>query len=401
MKDVLFVTWDGPSSPYLETLFLPVFEGLSRHGYRFHVLQFTWGSKDYRSRQSEHSAARGVGYTAVRVPRGSPAVSTVAMIAAGAVEVRRRARACRAAVVMPRSILPGAMTLVAKPGAPWAVVFDADGLPADERVEFGGWSSTGSTYRAWRWIEAASVRSAGAVVTRTGAARHIVAARARVDPAKIFVIPNARDDAVFMPGSPEERAVVRKEWGVAPDAPCLLFAGSMGPQYFPDEMFAFYRRILAQRPDARFVVLTADVEAARAVARKSGLGERVVVRTIAPSDMPRAIASADLGLSLRATTFSQRAVSPVKLSEYLLCGVPAVSTPVGDVEAQLGDAGLVIGEPNASELDRAADWFVGVVVPRRDELRVRAREIGLRHFALGVAVHSYARVLAFAGKPTA
>ena len=43
--NVLFITWDGPGSTYLESLFLPIFRILAQSEIVFHVIQFTWADK--------------------------------------------------------------------------------------------------------------------------------------------------------------------------------------------------------------------------------------------------------------------------------------------------------------------------------------------------------------------
>ncbi|HEX4475988.1 MAG TPA: glycosyltransferase, partial [Polyangiaceae bacterium] len=397
---VLFVTWDGPDSPYLETLFLPVFRELTRSGFSFRVLQFTWASEEHVQRQARAAEAMGVGYTSFPVFRGPAAPSALAMIAAGAVAVGWHAKRHRAKVILPRSILPAAMALGARSIAKCALSFDADGLPADERVEFGGWSTSGATYRVWRQIEARGVRAADSVITRTEAAKEILLERAgrSVLADKIFVIPNARDPQSFSPGTEASRAAARASWGATRDEPCLLYAGSIGPQYFPDEMLSLFERVRAKRRDARFVVLTRNIEALRSALRRVVVDEsRVVVRAVEASDVASHIAAADTGLALRALTFSQRAVSPVKVSEYLLCGLPVVATPVGDLEQQVdAGAGLFVAEPSPENLDRAASWFVNDVIPNRDAMRTQSRESGLRHFSLDTAAERTRAALEFA-----
>jgi glycosyltransferase involved in cell wall biosynthesis len=399
MPAVLFVTWDGPDTPYLETLFMPVFRELSRFGYRFHVLAFSWAPREQVRRQERAAEAAGIGFAHVPVLRGPLILSTAGMIGIGSLALRREVRRRGVDIVMPRSILPAAMTLAARPGSEFAFAFDADGLVADERVDFGGWNAAGATYRVWREIEAQAVRVSDSVVTRTEAAKAILLARAGASTSgdKIFVIPNARDPKAFAPSTQGTREAVRADWGVSPSAPCLLFAGSIGPQYYPDEMLDLYQRVLASRADARLVFLTRDVGAASAAIRRSGVApDRVVVRSVPADAIGAQIAAADLGLALRAPTFSQQAVSPIKIAEYLLSGVPVLATSLGGASAVTPEVGLLIDTPGSDQLERAASWFLDSVLPRREAFRVRCREVGLSHFALDEAVDRYRRVLEWA-----
>ena len=111
--------------------------------------------------------------------------------------------------------------------------------------------------------------------------------------------------------------------------------------------------------------------------------------------MPRYLAAADVGLALRQPSYSQRAVSPIKVAEYLLCGLPVVATVgVGDVDRQLvgDDLGVLLPDVTDPSLRRAADWITS---PERNRERERraCREVALRTFAMTRAVESYRRVL--------
>ena len=47
MKSILFITWDGPQTNYMEGLFLPLFNEIQKtSAYQFHIIQFTWGSNE-------------------------------------------------------------------------------------------------------------------------------------------------------------------------------------------------------------------------------------------------------------------------------------------------------------------------------------------------------------------
>lgn len=378
MRSALFVTWDGPGTNYLDGLFLPIFAGLREHGVAVSVLQFTWGD----------AAPQAPGVQVVRVPRAG-AVGQAWLLARGPAYVARAAQRVGADVLYPRSLLPLAICMRArKPGM--QLVFDADGLVADERAEFAGWSTAGPAYRWYRDLEAQGIRNADAVITRTARAREILLARggAGVPPERVVAIPNGKNERSFFPGSPAERAMFRAAHGIPTAAPWLVYAGSIGPQYHLAEMLDLHARVRDLHPDARLTLLTG--------ATLQG-GPGVDVRRVSPVDVPRWLQSADVGLSLRTPSFSQRGVSPIKAGEYQLCGLPVVATRVGDLEDQLG-ASLFLDDVGSASLDRAAAWISRDVMPHRDALREEAREAGLATFGLTRVVGEYARV--FAGLPS-
>src|SRR5205823_4645121 len=108
-------------------------------------------------------------------------------------------------------------------------------------------------------------------------------------------------------------------------------------------------------------VLTRHAQEAERI--RAAAGAAVRVASVRPDVMARTLAAADLGIALRRPTFSQRAVCPIKVAEYLMCGLPVLAEPVGDLREQLAEreVACLIDADDAAELERAADWFVGDV----------------------------------------
>lgn len=399
MKRVLFVTWDGPDQNYLQSLFFPIFVGMQAHGFGVDVLQFRWGTQQQTAQVSAAAKASAIGYRSVQIRRRPKLLGALGSVAYGALILRQVLRSGEFTLVMPRSILPGQIVNLARSSVP--VVFDADGLPADERVEFAGWSAHGGLYRVWRDIEAEAVRRASAVITRTTAAKTVLLERAgpQTRAESVIVAPNGKDENLFSPGEPEQRARTRADCGIPEQAPWLVFAGSIGPQYRPDALLAFYRLVLARAPDTRLTVLTGQEAEVRALLSSQGLASaNVNVMRAAPDDVPKYLAAADLGLAFRVASFSQRAVSPIKVAEYLLCGLPVLANSgVGDLDQQVpASAGRLLADTDPESLLGAADWFVREVYVQRDRYRDTARAAGLASFALPLCAQRYATACNFA-----
>lgn len=392
--NVLFVTWDGPQVAYLESLFLPIFAGLAQRGVRFHVVQFTWADNARLSRARAACAAAGVGYRSLPVWRRPKAAGALASALAGSRAVRRAIRDFDIDVVMPRSNLPG-LAVLACGGSGRPMVFDADGLPLDEAVEFAGRSPRSFSHRLLRDIEAQLVQRAAVVLTRTGSAARTLAARAGagIDPGKFRVVGNGRDPAVFHPGDAASRALTRSTLDVADRAPLAVYAGSLGDQYCPAEMLDFIQALVARRSDARCLVLTGQPEVMeRHLSQRPALSGAVIVRRARPEEVPAYLACADIGLAFRRPSFSMKAVAPVKLGEYLLCGVPVLATrDIGDTGAIGTGAGLLLDAIDATAVEAAADWVVDALLPDRDGFRERCVATGKSGFSLDATVSAYAQ----------
>lgn len=390
MTRVLFVTWDGDAQSYLTSLFFPIFARLRGVGVDVHVLQFSFASASAIQRTRECAARFDIRYTHRRTPVRFRNALTPALIGWGALESIRYARRQRIEAFMPRSLVPAAMTLLAgRMGCDRPVIFDADGFMADERVDFAGWSRNGLPYRALRAVERRLAEEARSIVVRTRHAREILSERVadtQTDTVRrrIHVIPNLKDERVFHPASEEERLATRKTLGVPQDALLLVSAGSLAPHYHPDKQAAIVRRLLDGGDDAYWLVLTGHQHVAADAAKRHRLpGKRVIIDRVAASEVPPLLAAADVGMAIREPAFSQLAVCPIKVGEYLLCGTPVLATAgVGDVETYINErSGLLLNGLGDEEIDKSCRW-ISSVRSRRESLRHSARAIGLSYFAM-------------------
>jgi glycosyltransferase involved in cell wall biosynthesis len=391
----LFLTWDGPQQSYLESLFFPIFAGLRRRGIDVGVLQVTWARASQLSAVERAAERFGVRYRSCHVPEALRKAALPALLAYGSLTARLQLERERTRVIFPRSLLPMSMTLLGGLATGRVLLFDADGFMADERLDFGGWRADSPAYRVLRRVEAAGVRRAHAVICRTEQARVILGERSGLGhdgAGKIFVAPNAKDANEFTVMSEPDRAVVRERNGIPRDAPWVVYVGSVGPQYCPELMLDCFAAIRQSRPDTRFSCFTFHAAQLKPLLDARGLTAAVEVSSLEPSQVRNVLAAADLGIALRRDVPSQRGVCPIKVAEYLLCGLPVVTSPVGDLEAQLSGsaAAQLVDARNATAARSVGDWFAGEVLARREQLRVEARELGIRWFELSRCVETYA-----------
>lgn len=399
---ILFVTWDGPQVTYLESLFLPIFRKLAETGVDFHIMQFTWGDVRRIEISRQACAQAGFTYQAEIIWRRPLVAGSLLSALRGAHLIRQAVRKHHVDAVMPRSTLPALATLLALRGSTLPMIFDADGLPLDERVDFAGQSPTSLAYRFLRDIEAQAVRRADVVLTRSRKAAAILQARAGAGNAndKFEVVRNGRDPSAFSPADACSRAKTRQQLGIEETAPLLIYAGSLGPQYCLPQMLQLFSHVRKRRPDSRLLVLTGSPEALPpALDVYPHLKPAISVLTADATAVPEYLACADLGLALRQTSFSMQAVAPIKLGEYLLCGLPVVASDgIGDtstlVDPQIGFLMKGMGD---AELADAADWFVDSVLVQREAFRKRCRAAGIASFSLDGSVESYRKAIALAG----
>lgn len=394
---VLFITWDGPQVNYLESLFLPIFLRLKDDGVSFNVLQFTWNEASKVSDSRWACERAQVPYFESRVLRTPKSAGALLSAVWGARRIRKLVKDLSIDVVMPRSNLPALSTLIARRGSDFSVVFDADGLPLDERVDFAGASASGFAHRFLRDIEAEMVRCSQAVLTRSKIATEILVARAGAgtDVSKFYVVRNGRDAEHFSIRSTAVRESVRHSLGIGLNSPLIVYAGSLGGQYCLPEMLEFFTAVRRQNPQAHLLILTGAPNIARqALVSVPEVSSSVHIKTVSAREIPDYLASADVGLAVRRKSFSMQAVAPIKLGEYLLCGLPVIATEgVGDTDCIGEDTGFLVETMSTDELNAAASWFCKRVLSDRDGFRQRCRDVGLSVFSLDASVKTYANVL--------
>lgn len=397
---VAFVTWDGPAQDYLASLFFPIFAGLVARGWDLRVWQFSFAPPERIAETRERARRLGIGYEAFPVRRRPRLVGVPATLAAAAPQIAARVRSEGIDVLMPRAILPAGIVQLAEPwmaraGSAPRIVFDADGLMADERVDFAGWRPEAPPYRVLRAIEARALRRADAVITRTRRAAEILAERDGTPGAraKIHVIPNPSDAERFRPAGALERTTTRASIGAGPDTLVLAHVGSLGTQYAPETTMALARAVRARRPDTRLLLLTGQIDVATRLLAP-GDESWVHVDRVAPEEVGRLLAAADIGLAIRRASFSQQAVCPIKVGEYLLSGLPVVGSPgIGDVDEVLGEPGVgwMLRPDDADALVTCAEALATWKPSARIRSRCRAR--GLAYFSLPDGILRYDELL--------
>lgn len=391
----LFVTWDGVAQNYMQSLFFPIFAHAQRveredDPLDIEILQFTWASDAQVSQIRQSARTHGLTYHHEPTLQRPKQLAVPAMILWGARRVLQVAHEQRIDVLMPRSIIPAAMCLLAKRFDPsLRMVFDADGLMADERVDFSGWRPGGVMYRLFRDWEAQAIRASQSVITRSSHAKKTLLARAGAGTpsSRIHVLPNAKDDALFKLLSKKERGAVRDELGVPHDATLIAYAGSLGPQYHPAEMIELFTLVQARDPSAHMLIMSGmpDVVAPLLARLPDTIANRVILKTCAPPEVARFLAASDVGLSLREPTFSQQAVCPIKVVEYMLCGLPTVMIRgVGDLDDRFdGLDGLhVLEDVEPSTLEACATWCTEVAQSHTATSKT-LRQHALSEFGIG------------------
>jgi glycosyltransferase involved in cell wall biosynthesis len=191
---------------------------------------------------------------------------------------------------------------------------------------------------------------------------------------KATVIPCCVDPGL---PAPEEGAgaAVRTELGWTAQHLVLGYAGSLSAWNRPEAVRNLYRRMRAIDDRTRLLVLTGDGPTAQAI---FGAEDGVAVRSVPHAEVPRHLASIDLGLLLRNPSPVNRVASPVKFAEYLWCGAPVL------VSAGVGDCTDLVRREGVGFVDEEGLPLTAILAElraRRAELRARCRAVAARRYS--------------------
>lgn len=219
--------------------------------------------------------------------------------------------------------------------------------------------------------------------SNTAAEVHV---RAGYDASIMSVIPNGFDTSVFRP-SDDARRRVREELGLPEEAVLSGAVGRYHPQKDPETLIEAAAAALADRPEARLVLVgdgyTAENMELAELIRRSGLGTRINLLGLR-RDVAEIYPALDLFVSSSAGEGFPNAVG-----EAMAAGVPCVVTDVGDCRTLVGETGAVVppGDPRAL----AAAW--GELLDRptgeREKLGGRARSRIEERFSIRSARERY------------
>jgi glycosyltransferase involved in cell wall biosynthesis len=169
-----------------------------------------------------------------------------------------------------------------------------------------------------------------------------------------------------------------------------VYSGSLGSWYRLAEMFDFFEVASESIGGLKFLLLTPHVAQALPLVRTRRLESRVIVRQLAPDDVPRFLAAADAGICFLGRHPSKRASSPTKYAEYLAAGLPVVTNGwIGDAAALAGEAPWILVDEFSRPAYQQASARLAALLAAPGPTRGASRALAKREFGLEAAIDRY------------
>ena len=204
-------------------------------------------------------------------------------------------------------------------------------------------------------------------------------------PRRAEIIPNGIDTRRFRP-DPDLRAAVRRELGIPAPAIVLAHVARVNPMKDHQVFLA----AMAELPDLQALLIGADTEHLPPQPNTLRLGRR--------DDVERLLPAADFVVS--SSAFGEGFSNA--LAEGMACGLPAISTDVGDAAIIVGDTGAIVPPRDPQALASAIRELASEGRKTYGERSRRARARIVEQFSLERSVsrwsESYAALLALPAK---
>jgi len=391
-KNLLFITWDGPQTSYMEGLFMPIFHEISKkENVNFHVLQFTWADKKKTDEIKKTAENFGIKYTPFPIfKKPIASIGSFFTLFSSSKKIKKYIVENNIDIVMPRSTFPAYMVSKIR-NKNFKIIFDADGLPIEERVDFSGLKKNSFLYKFLKSTETKMLQNVEAVITRSQKAINIhLKNNGEKYSDKFSVVFNGRDKTLFT-ADETARETARKELGIN-DEFLFVYAGSLGPQYCLPEMLEIVQKY-SENKVAKFLILTGNTTFAEQNIPKEML-PYIFIKSVKSSEVPFYLNAADVAFAFRQPSFSMQGVAPIKLGEYLLCGLPTIASKgIGDSEEILQDFDECYLFDHTKSLDSQLPEIIKFAEKAIFADKNKISNKACKYFSLEAASESYLKVI--------
>ena len=403
-KSALYVCYFGLREPLVQTQVLPYLRELVADGWAMHILTFEpdWPAAFPQPEQEARRSALasdGITWHARPYSKSHGVAAKLRDIAGGLVAARRIARRNRVRIIHGRAHVGTAIACLAAAFSRRKVLFDIRGFNPEEYVDSGHWPAGGRKFRLLKMAEHVMLWYASGFVILTHVGReHLFpkATHTAADPADLYHLPDGRpvqvipccvDPARFQRAPMDAAAIaqLKAELGLADTSRIIAHVGALGGLYPEDRIVATFAALYRNDPGTGFLILCQnDTSRLRALYAEAGLPPgRLWVGKVTAAEVPRYVALADWGLSLKRESFSQLSCSPTKSPEYLLAGLPVLASQgIGDTDRLLLEnrVGVVFNAWDDQSIETAVAQMKSLAAD--PELKSRCVQTAVEGFSL-------------------
>jgi glycosyltransferase involved in cell wall biosynthesis len=241
------------------------------------------------------------------------------------------------------------------------------------------------SYRYFSQTEARACGEADHIIAVSAAMVDYLRKRYKTVAGPFSIVPCCIDASPF-DQTAEDRKAVREEYRFG-DKFVVCYCGSLEAYQLPDQCLRVFHLIQRRVPNAFFLAITTHPARMEAAILEAGVDSSCTqVISAAPEEVPRLLASADVGLLLRDRSIVNRVAAPLKFAEYLASGLPVILTPsIGDYSdfVLTNHCGLIVDLMASDETlePLLSEWCDSY--KSNKELKARIKSLAFERFSWG------------------
>jgi glycosyltransferase involved in cell wall biosynthesis len=344
MTKILYISYDGMTDPLGQAQVVPYLLGLSKKGFKFHILsaEKERNYSEFKKSIGDLLTSHNITWHRVWYTKNPPILSTIWDIW----KMRRQAvklhKKENFEIVHCRSYITALIGLWMKKRFGIKLIFDMRGFWADERVEGGLWNMKNPIYfiiyHYFKKKEKQFLSNADYIISLTYKAKdEIEGFKLSKRPEHIEIIPCCADLQHFSDENidKEFREEFKKSHGITDGDFIISYLGALGTWYLLKEMMLFFKCLLEVKPNAKFLFITTEQpDDIYATANKLGINKDLLIITkAARAQVPSLLSLSKVSIFFIKPGFSKKATSPTKAGEMMAMGIPLIcNDKIGDME---------------------------------------------------------------------
>ncbi|GAB4539765.1 MAG: hypothetical protein Fur002_05420 [Anaerolineales bacterium] len=194
------------------------------------------------------------------------------------------------------------------------------------------------------------------------------------------------------------REQIRREYGIS-ERLVICYSGSVRAYQLPDAMAALFAAIRREFPQAFFLIFSREKTFFENLLQARGISSEDYRIEFAPQgELFSRLQAADAGLLLRDNSIVNRVASPTKFAEYLLCGLPVITTNfIGDYSAAAGEhrIGQIVDLNRLAPLDSSTRNFLQDLSANRQGYAARCAQFARANLTWNIHGEQLSTLLTF------
>lgn len=382
---------------------IPYLAGLSKQGFNITIMSFE-KNDNFQNRENVIQnllKKNNINWHPLKYTPSPPVLSTIKDIRTMIKESKNLYKKQHFSIVHCRSYIAAFAGLHLKQKYGVKFLFDMRGFWADERVEGNIWNLKNPVfnfvYKYFKNKEKQFLSSADYVVSLTENGKKTMQSwnYLKTTDFPVEVIPCCADFNHFDYSEEEQKQKtkeLKKELKISDSDFILSYLGSIGTWYMLDEMLDFFKVLLTQKPNAKFLFITAESSKYifEKATKKSIDISKIIIKKSNREDVPAYIALSSVSIFFIKPVFSKKASSPTKMAEIMGMGIPLICN------SNVGDVDTIINNTNAGVLiNKFTEKEYLTAIEKMDKLNTspeQIRQAAIKYFSLEKGVTKYAGI---------